>query len=242
MKAIFGTDELLERFEKIHYFLNKQKLEFKSDFKRLFKNRIIQLNNGNLELFQKIKLSEKIKEETVLSKIEEFVLLIPESENEFLNLIKEIIEFGDDISEIPNGYIGISDLKKEKDYFELDNRLLKNEFKKKKDFLLAHFNLFVLFLLFLNLFLTLSQKDFIALRVSEDYFIYLKLFVLSLLILLIFGFIVSITFLKKKRKKLFSLAGKEEFKSEFIKAFDWDVVAFDLEKHNIVNSLKNKEE
>ena len=120
--------------------------------------------------------------------------------------------------------------------------MLKNEFKKKKDFLLAHFNLFVLFLLFLNLFLTLSQKDFIALRVSEDYFIYLKLFVLSLLILLIFGFIVSITFLNKKRKKLFSLAGKEEFKSEFIKAFDWEAVAFDLEKHNIVNSLKNKEE
>jgi len=190
----------------------------------------------------KIKLSEKIKEETVLSRIEEFVLLIPESENEFLNLIKEIIEFGDDISEIPNGYIGISDLKKEKDYFELDNRLLKNEFKKKKDFLLAHFNLFVLFLLFLNLFLTLSQKDFIALRVSEDYFIYLKLFVLSLLILLILGFIISITFLNKKRKKLFSLAGKEEFKSEFIKVFDWEGVAFDLEKHNIVNSLKNKEE
>lgn len=236
MKAIFGTDELLERFEKINYFLNKQKLESKSDFKRLFKNRIIQLNNGNLELFQKIKLSEKIKEETVLSRIEEFVLLIPESENEFLNLIKEIIEFGDDISEIPNGYIGISDLKKEKDCFELDNRLLKNEFKKKKDFLLAHFNLFVLFLLFLNLFLTLSQKDFIALRVSEDYFIYLKLFVLSLLILLILGFIISITFLNKKRKKLFSLAGKEEFKSEFIKAFDWDVVTFDLEKKNIVNS------
>lgn len=242
MKAIFGTDELLERFEKIHYFLNKQKLESKSDFKRLFKNRIIQLNNGNLELFQKIKLSEKIKEGTVLSKIEEFVLLVPESENEFLNLIKEIIEFGDDIDEIPFDYIGMSKLKKEKDCFELDNRLLKNEFKKKKEFLLAHFNLFVLFLLFLNLFLTLSQKDFIALRVSEDYFIYLKLFVLSLLILLILGFIISITFLNKKRKKLFSLAGKEEFKSEFIKAFDWEGVAFDLEKHNIVNSFKNKEE
>ena len=242
MKAILGTDEVLERFEKIDYVLNNQKLEFTSDFKRLFKNRILQLNNGQLELFQKLKSSDRIKEEIILSKIEEFVILIPESENEFSNLIKEIIEFGDDISEIPNGYIGISDLKKEKDYFELDNRLLKNEFKKKKDFLLAHFNLFVLFLLFLNLFLTLSQKDFIALRVSEDYFIYLKLFVLSLLILLILGFIISITFLNKKRKKLFSLVGKEEFKSEFIKAFDWEGVAFDLEKHNIVNSLKNKEE
>lgn len=242
MKAIFGTDELLERFEKIHNFLNSKNLEFTSDFKRLFKNRILQFNNGQLELFQKLKSFEKIKEESILSKIEEFVLLIPESENEFSNLIKEIIEFGDDISEIPNGYIGIADLKKEKDYFELDNRLLKKEFKEKKDFLLAHFNLFVLFLLFLNLFLTLSQKDFIALRVSEDYFLYLKVFILSLLILLILGFVVSLTFLNKKRKKLFSLAGKEEFKPSFIKAFKWDEFAFDLEKKNIINTLKNKEE
>ena len=59
MKAIFGTDELLERFEKIHYFLNKQKLEFKSDFKRLFKNRIIQVNKFLMVILEYLTLKKK---------------------------------------------------------------------------------------------------------------------------------------------------------------------------------------